>query len=209
MKTVEELYDGAENNWYLEEDEEGQVSGEKFDYHLLWGNAKIVFIKAGAGGSARGYKDKYVRMAERIHERLGATVICASNPMFPICDAPDATEIYRVASELGVTSFDLYLVGVSDGAYQNLKLAKQFTNTVQWMGINASYIDARDMEEKLKALPDVKKTLVYGDCDDDYDEVSACQFSKIAGVECVTIEGADHQFTDMLDEFIALADLLA
>ena len=32
MKTVEELYAGAENNWYLEEEEEGQVSGEKFDY---------------------------------------------------------------------------------------------------------------------------------------------------------------------------------
>ena len=83
--------------WDLEDREEGELSGEKFNYHFVFGNEKIVFIKAGAGGSERGYEDKYIKMAERIHERTGATVICASNPIDPICESPDAEEIGWVA----------------------------------------------------------------------------------------------------------------
>jgi hypothetical protein len=59
------------------------VGGEKVEYYIAWGNEKIVFIKAGAGGSARGFQDKYIKMAERINERMGATVVCASNPCVP------------------------------------------------------------------------------------------------------------------------------
>ena len=56
------------------------VCGEKLRYGILYGNEKIVFIKVGAGGSIRGYQDKYLQMAQRVHERMCATVICASNP---------------------------------------------------------------------------------------------------------------------------------
>ena len=56
------------------------VRTEEINYGILYGNEKIVFIKVGANGSIRGYQDKYLKMAYRIHERLGATVICASNP---------------------------------------------------------------------------------------------------------------------------------
>ena len=91
-KKPEDIYDDVEGEWYLEEDEEGELSKEKFNYHFVLGNEKIVFIKAGAGGSERGYEDKYIKMADRIHERSGATVITASNPIDPICDAQNLNE---------------------------------------------------------------------------------------------------------------------
>ena len=50
------------------------VGGEKIQYGILFGNEKIVFIKAGAGGNIRGYQDKYLKMAHRVHDNLGATV---------------------------------------------------------------------------------------------------------------------------------------
>lgn len=56
------------------------VDDATIEYGLLYGNEKIVFIKVGADGNIRGYKDKYLKMARRVHNRLGATVICASNP---------------------------------------------------------------------------------------------------------------------------------
>ena len=56
------------------------VKTEKINYGIIHGNEKIVFVKVGADGSIRGYQDKYLKMAHRVHERLGATVICASNP---------------------------------------------------------------------------------------------------------------------------------
>ena len=209
MKDIEELFSGAEDNWCLTEDEEGEFSGDKFNYHFVLGNEKIVFIKAGAGGSERGYQDKYVRMAERINERSGATVICASNPMNPICDAPDAQEIRWAAEELGLDDFELCLVGVSDGAYLNLDLASQFPEATKWVGINASFISVSNLEERLNALPKVSKIMIYGTNDDDYDEVvPALKKISCENFELKFVDGADHGFTDMLDEFISLADYI-
>ena len=206
-KNSDDIYGDIEGMWDLEEREEGELSGENFNYHFVFGNEKIVFIKAGAGGSERGYEDKYIKMAERIHERIGATVITASNPIDPICESPDAEEISWVVKELGLASFELYLVGVSDGAYLNLELASHFHETVKWIGINASYIETSDLEKRLNALSSVSKLMIYGTKDDDFDEV----VPKLSEMNCDDfvmefIDGADHNFTGMLDEFVALAD---
>jgi hypothetical protein len=186
-----------------------EVSGDKIDYNITPGNEKIVFIKAGTGGSSRGYGDKYIKMAERIHERNGATVICASNPIDPICDASDEEKIRHVISEMGFTSFELYLIGVSDGAYQNLLLARKFPETVKWLGINTSYVEISDLEGITELLPNVYKIMVVGTKDDDFAEIVA-SMKKTAADNIVLefVEGADHSFTGMLDEFIALADCI-
>ena len=208
-KNAENIYDDIDVEWDLEEQEEGELSGEKFNYHFVFGNEKIVFIKAGAGGSERGYEDKYIKMAERIHERTGATVITASNPIDPICEPLDAEEIRWVVKELGLASFELYLVGVSDGAYLNLELAKQFAETRKWIGINPSFISMSDLKERLNTLSNVGKLMIYGTKDDDFNEV----VPELSKINCDNfamefIEGADHSFTDMLEKFIALADYI-
>ena len=180
----------------------------KVEYEVVFGNEKIVFIKAGAGGSARGYKDKYIRMARRVHERIGATVICVSNP-----DAPheelDEAEIRWVIAEKGLANFELYFIGTSDGAYQNLSLAKGFTETIKIIGINTSYIDLCDLKEKLMALPDVFKLLIYGTEDEDSGEViPMLREMECNNFELKLVDGADHSFTGMVEEFIALSDYL-
>ena len=206
-KKPEDIYDDVEGEWYLEEDEEGELSKEKFNYHFVLGNEKIVFIKAGAGGSERGYEDKYIKMADRIHERIGATVITASNPIDPICDAPDAQEILWVVNRMGFEHFELCFVGVSDGACLNLELASNFPETVKWIGINSSFVEISDFEEKLKALPHVTKLMIYGTRDDDFDEVvPTLRKMSCDNFALTLVRGADHSFTGMLDEFIALAD---
>ena len=53
------------------------IGGETINYGIIFGNDKIVFIKTGVDGDIRGYKDKYLKMSHRVHERMGATVICA------------------------------------------------------------------------------------------------------------------------------------
>lgn len=208
-KTTEDIYCYTENTWDYEDEDEGEFSGEKFNYHFVFGNEKIVFIKAGAGGSQRGYEDKYIKMAQRIHKRMGATVICASNPIDPICDAPDVEEIRWVANSLGYENFELYLIGVSDGAYLNINLARKFPETVKWVGINSSFAEVSDLEDELKSISDVFKLMIYGTKDDDFDRV----ILELRKMHCDNlafefIDNADHNFTDMLDKFIALADYL-
>ena len=52
-----------------------KVDDEKIKYGILFGNEKIVFIKVGADGNIRGYQDKYLKMAHRVHARIGDTFI--------------------------------------------------------------------------------------------------------------------------------------
>lgn len=180
--------------------------GETVEYEILSGNETVVFIKAGAGGSARGYKNKYLKMARRVHKRIGATVICASNPDFPH-KALDEREIRQVASEMGFQGFRLCLWGISDGAYQNLSLAKGFPETAEWIGVNSSFITFAEFEEKLQALPYVKKILVYGTEDDEYSSIPPA-FMKNEGWKMLLIKGADHRFSGMLPQLNQTFDLI-
>ena len=62
--------------------------------------------------------------------------------------------------------------------------------------------------EKVQALPHVQKIMVYGTEDDDYECVPALQALECENLEILTVEGADHEFTGMVDAFIALIDLI-
>lgn len=186
------------------------VAGEKLHYGILYGNEKIVFIKVGADGSIRGYQDKYLKMAHRIHERLGATVICASNPNvdYSAQVVADKVMIAKVVVDRGFADHEVYFVGTSDGGYQNLLLAGQVPQTRKILGINASLIDADDLVAQLQKIPYVEKVLVYGTEDDDFACVPMLQTMACENLKIITVEGANHEFKGMLNEFIALIDLL-
>ena len=112
---------------------------EKIEYGILFGNEKIVFIKVGAGGNIRGYQDKYLRMAHRIHDKIGSTVICASNPEdieYNEQVLADKSKIVDVAKELSLSDYKVYMFGTSDGAYYNFLLAKEVTETVKILCVN-------------------------------------------------------------------------
>jgi alpha/beta superfamily hydrolase len=151
-------------------------------------------------------------MAHRVRERLGATVICASNNTEVDCAdqvVADEAMIAKVAADRGYDDFKVYFVGTSDGGYQNLLLAKEIPQTVKILSINPSLNSVQDFVEKVQALPHVQKIMVYGTRDDVYDEcVPALQALACKNLEIITVEGANHEFTDMVDAFIALIDLI-
>jgi hypothetical protein len=184
------------------------IGKERINYGIIFGNEKIVFIKSGAGGSIRGAENKYLSMAKIAHEKLGATVICANNP-----DAShefwDEKIIRWVISKKEFSKFEVYFFGTSDGAYKNLLLASKFHETVKVVGINASFISLIDFKEKTISLSQFEKVFVYGTKDDNYnDVVSMLKSLKCDNLEMKTVEGADHEFTGMTEEFIGLIELL-
>ena len=185
------------------------IGGETINYGIIFGNEKIVFIKTGADGDIRGYKDKYLKMSHRVHERMGATVICASNPEIENGHyAADKEMISYVASELKHTEYMVYFLGVSDGAYHNIVLATEIPQTMKILGISTSRKTVEDFKEKLQVLAHVEKILVYGTEDYEYDVVPMLKDLECENLKVMIIEGADHDFKGMLDEFIALSDLL-
>ena len=67
------------------------------DYGIVEGNNIVVFIKAGQNGSLYGYQNKYIKMARRLKEKYGCSVICSSNPFDgnnPLDNAMEVIEDY-------------------------------------------------------------------------------------------------------------------
>ena len=187
------------------------IGYQKTQYGIIHGNEKIVFIKAGTNGNIRGYQDKYLKMAHRVHERIGATVICASN-----CDLDskvqlkiDKALINKIIIDRGLDNYELYFVGTSDGGEHSLKLSQQFSETVKLLGLNSSWSSIEDFLERIKSLPHVKKTFVYGALDDDFDKIVP-RLKELAcdNLEIVVLDGVDHDFTGKVGDFIALIDLI-
>ena len=179
---------------------------ESVDYGFIFGNNKIVFIKAGAGGEIPGYQDKYLRMAHRVHERLGATVICSSN--YEKSLPTDKKAIEWCARYLKLKDAELYFVGVSDGADQCITLSRN-PPTKKLLCINPSFVPGHDPSNRLILRSKVEKIFVYGTKDDEaYELVPKLKERAIPNFEIRWVEGADHSFTGMVDEFIALIDLI-
>ena len=187
------------------------VGFEKIEYGIIFGNEKIVFIKVGASGNIRGYQDKYLKMAHRVHERIGATVICSSNPDISIEKhlGVDKALIKKVISDLGLGTCELYFVGTSDGGEHSLKLSQQFTETVKFMGLNSSWSNIEEFLERTNSLPHVQKTFVYGAMDEDFDDiVPRLKAEDCDNLEIIVLDGVDHDFIGKVDDFVALIDLI-
>lgn len=179
---------------------------ESVDYGFIFGNNKIVFIKAGAGGGIPGYQDKYLRMANKVHERLGATVICSSN--YEKCLLIDKKAIEWCTRYLKLKDAELYFVGVSDGADQCITLSRN-APTKKLLCINPSFVPGHDPSNRLILRSKVEKIFVYGTKDDEgYELVPKLKERAIPNFEIRWVEDADHEFTGMVDEFIALIDLI-
>lgn len=186
------------------------IDGEEISYGIVFGNESVVFIKTGADGSIYGYKDKYPRMARRIHERMGATVICSSNPYIEneLHVAADKELIESIVTEMNCLSYEVSFFGTSDGAYHNLFLAKAIPETVKIVCVNTSTYSFDVLRELLCELSDVSKVLVYGNKDNEYDYAPVLKKQNIDNLEVITVAGADHEFNRMLEEYILLSDLL-
>jgi len=180
------------------------------EYGIVWGNHKIVLIKSGKGGSCRGYGDKYMKMARLLHDQRGYTVICSSNPIE--CKQSldiDRSVIERVALEAGLGDFELYLVGFSNGAYQNLFLANQIPQTQKVLSVNMPLmLNYHKITRELQAMDTVEKIFVYGTEDPSIDYLPFLEGKKYPLLRAIRIHGADHQFSDKTEELIALANLL-
>ncbi|MBR4873329.1 MAG: hypothetical protein IKV00_05800 [Clostridia bacterium] len=185
-----------------------RVDGCELEYGIVFGNEKIVFVKCGVDGSIRGESEEYLQMAHRLHGRLGATVICASNPCECETGSADKAAISWVVKKLKLSDYKVYLFGVGDGSYQNLKLAGQIPQTVKILGANTSSNTVDRLKERLCGLSHIDKIFVYGTKDTEYKRIPSLRRANIDRLEIRTIEGATHKFSGMLDQYVALTDLL-
>ena len=185
-------------------------NGNQVEYGIIRGNNKIVFIKSGAGGDYRGYDDKYLKMARRINMRSGFTVITSSNPgTKDLTYEIDKFVLDKYVSDNGLKDVEFYLIGSSNGAYQNIFLIKKLPLVKKILCINMPLMmNFQKATKELEGTPFIEKIFVCGSDDPSIPYLPLLEAKKIPNLTTVTVNGADHNFYGMNDEFILLSDMI-
>ena len=185
------------------------ADGLTVEYGIIEGNSQIVFIKVGAGSNYLGTEEKHLKMARLLNEKLGCTVICASNPdsdSFRKCD-------FRLLSEYIENCItdepELYFIGSSNGAYQGLVFATRAFHFKKILLINMPLmLNYHKIKAALDVLSDTKVTFVYGEYDPSYNYLPFLQNRYESKFKILISNRADHTFSNMTDEYAALGNLI-
>ena len=182
--------------------------GLKIGYGLIHGNDRIVIIKAGAGGSYIGHEEKYLKIARRLRDTHGCTVLCLSNYASDSFERGDVAVIRELLAGMG-GEIQLYYVGNSNGSTQGLLNATQYFDFRRMVLVNMPLMmNVHKIKEALNRA-DTEIRFVYGEKDP---SISYVPFLRNAGkkdgnlarAEILTVKGADHNFAGMTDAFMEL-----
>ncbi len=180
--------------------------GLTIEYGLMHGNNRIVIIKAGAGGSYTGYEEKYLRIAHRLREAHGCTVLCLSNYANDSFERGDVAVIRELIAEMG-GEVELCFVGNSNGSTQGLLSAAKYFDFRRMVLVNMPLmLNFHKIKEALLRA-DTEIRFVYGEGDPSIFYVpflrnASAKEGSLARTEIVTVDGADHNFEGMTDAFI-------
>ncbi len=174
---------------------------EKFDnmienyFGIKLGENALVFIKTGRGGTISGYHNKYLKLANQIHDKYGFAVVVSANPLEYDCDLASEIEyIFR-----NIAYFDqIYFMGVSNGALIGAQQCWRISEIKRMLLINGPLmINLHKTIAGLKKLAVDDVCIVYGDKDPSYQYIQLLETENIPNTRIITIPGADHNFSEM------------
>ena len=177
------------------------------EYGCILGNEKIVYIKAGLGGDYLGYENKYLKIARRLHEQYGCSVISASNPNSKSrrIDA-DKMLLKSFILKQKIEKPQLYFFGNSNGCIKGLELAASGVTFERMILVNMPLmINLHKTKRWLAEIPQTNVIAIYGEKDPSYFYIPVID-GKVKNLKTVKIPGADHNFSGRTDEFISFAD---
>ena len=183
-----------------------QEDGLTIEYGLMHGNNRIVIIKAGAGGSYTGYEEKYLRIAHRLREAHGCTVLCLSNYANDSFERGDVAVIRELIAEMG-GEVELCYIGNSNGSTQGLLTATKYFAFRRMVLVNMPLMLNFHRIKAALTRADTEIRFVYGEGDPSISYVpflrnASAKEGNLARTEIVTVDGADHNFEGMTDVFI-------
>lgn len=166
---------------------------------IIPGNDNCVFIKTGKGGGIYGYEEKYIEISMRINENFGYTVCVSANPVGKECVLSDEiAELNRLI--LGIK--EILYVGFSNGAMVGAQQAYQIETITRMLLINGplmfNWHKTKSGVEKFKGNEVV---FVYGENDPSFKYFDLLGLIKSGVVKKYLAAGADHNFSNMAEEF--------
>ena len=182
---------------------------ENIDYGFVKGDGKIVFIKVGLGGNCSGYENKYLTMAQELHQKHGCSVIVASNPNNGKNHLKaDKQALEQYVLENGIYAPKLFFFGHSNGSIKGLALTEFGVAFEKMILVNMPLmINFHKTKAYVAAIPKTKIVAVYGELDPSFRYVPFLS-GTFQNLNVLKIPQADHNFAGMQTEFIDLSELL-
>lgn len=180
--------------------------GLKIEYGLIYGNKRVVIVKAGAGGCHIGYEEKYLKIARLLHDTHSCTVLSLSNYANDSFERGDAAVIRELIAEMG-GEVELYYIGNSNGSTQGLLTATKYFDFRRMVLVNMPLMLNFHRIKEALTRADTEIRFVYGEKDPSISYVpflrkASSKEGNLARAEMITVGGADHNFAGMTDVFI-------
>lgn len=166
---------------------------------MFSGNKSLVYIKTGKGGTVYGRDNKYLRIAKRINEQYGYSVVVSANPVEYDCDLE--LEINYISDELGAYD-EMYFIDISNGAIIGARQGFGINGIQKMLLINGPLmINYHKTIKGIKAFGAKPIDVVYGENDPSAMYTVWLENEKISNCDVRIIPGADHNFSGMEDVF--------
>lgn len=176
------------------------------EYGIIKGSSTVVFIKVGQNGSIYGYENKYLIIAKRLNKEYGYSVIVSSNPFDgnnPL--EHDMNIVKKYCSEKDIKDDKVYYMGQSNEARIGISWGYQYPEIKRMLLINSPiFINCHVLKNGIKQSKNQEMFFIYGDRDDSYNYIGLIEPLLDNNKKIIIIKGADHNFVNMLDEFIKL-----
>ena len=160
-------------------------------------NRVILLIIPGVDGSVDGYENKYVRIAEEINQKQGATVVRMSNPFISsyFWESNIRNVIQYIednASTIaGSDDIGLRIMAHSAGAGIISQIAWEYPFISKLLLINpATKLNPTKIKNGLFKFGDDKVTILVGSKDPSLKDITELKIKNT-----IVIDGADHNFS--------------
>lgn len=171
------------------------------DYGIVEGNNIIVFIKAGQNGSLYGYQNKYIKMAKRLNQKYGCSVICSSNPF----DGNNPLDNAMVIIEDYVKRFDdykIYYLGYSNGALIGAWFGVKYPKIKRMALVNGPLMyNLHKTKEGALSFKGESINFIYGEHDQSIGYIELLKSIENDKIKVFIEEGQDHHFSKSEEDF--------
>lgn len=171
------------------------------DYGIVEGNNIIVFIKAGQNGSLYGYQNKYIKMAKRLNQKYGCSVICSSNPFDgnnPLDNAMKIIEDYAKKFD----DYKIYYLGYSNGALIGAWFGIKYPKIKRMVLVNGLLMyNLHKTKEGALSFKGESINFIYGEYDQSIGYVELLKSIENDKIKVFIEEGQDHHFSKSEEDF--------
>lgn len=171
------------------------------DYGIVEGNNIIVFIKAGQNGSLYGYQNKYIKMAKRLNDKYGCSVICSSNPF----DGNNSLDNAMTIIEDYAKRFDdykIYYLGYSNGVLIGAWFGIKYPKIKRMALVNGPLMyNLHKTKEGALSFKGESINFIYGEHDQSTPYIELLKSIENDKIKVFIEEGQDHHFSKSEEKF--------